>query len=108
MALNYCFLNIIRKALFIFCTVYFYEIPLLQTTTCCLSCFLNLALVAYQNPFETKSILIQTAFPDLCIFFIIFMTILLAVHDVADIFSFDEKYFLGWIILFFIGLSIFV
>ncbi|CAD8193538.1 unnamed protein product [Paramecium octaurelia] len=108
LAKNYCIVNLIRKTMFIFFTVYFYELPLLQTSFCCLSCFSNLALILYENPFENKKILIQTAIPDMCIFIIIFLTVVLAIHDVSQILTFDEKYMLGWIILFFIGFSIFV
>ncbi|CAD8148259.1 unnamed protein product [Paramecium pentaurelia] len=108
LAKNYCIVNLIRKALFIFFTVYFYELPLLQTSFCCLSCFSNLALILYQNPFENKKILIQVAVPDLCIFIIIFFTVILAIHDVSQLLTFEEKYMIGWIILFFIGFSIFV
>ncbi|CAK69158.1 unnamed protein product (macronuclear) [Paramecium tetraurelia] len=105
---NYCYVNLMRKALFIFFTVYFYEVPLLQTSLCCLTCFLNLALILYQNPFVNKSILVQIAVPDFCIFIIVLITVLLAIHDVSIIFSFDQKYFIGWIILFFIVSSILV
>ncbi|CAK74202.1 unnamed protein product (macronuclear) [Paramecium tetraurelia] len=108
LARNYCYVNLMRKAFFIFFTVYFYQVPLLQTSLCCLICFLNLALILYQNPFESRSVLIQSSIPDFCIFIIIFITVLLAIHDVSNIFSFDQKYFIGWIILFFIGFSIFV
>ncbi|CAD8104463.1 unnamed protein product [Paramecium primaurelia] len=108
LAKNYCIVNLIRKALFIFFTVYFYELPLLQTSFCCLSCFSNLALILYENPFENKQILIQVAVPDLCIFIIIFFTVILAIHDVSQLLTFEEKYMIGWIILFFIGFSIFV
>ncbi|CAD8170741.1 unnamed protein product [Paramecium octaurelia] len=105
---NYCQVNLFRKALFIFFTVYFYEVPLLQTALCCLTCFLNLALILYQNPFVSKSILVQIAVPDFCIFIIVLITVLLAIHDVSIILSFDQKYFIGWIILFFIVSSILV
>ncbi|CAD8102908.1 unnamed protein product [Paramecium sonneborni] len=108
LARNYCYVNLMRKAFFIYFTVYFYDVPLLQTSLCCSICFLNLAFILYQNPFENRTILIQTSIPDFCIFIIIFITVLLAIHDVSDIFSFDQKYFIGWVILFFIGFSIFV
>ncbi|CAD8129010.1 unnamed protein product [Paramecium sonneborni] len=108
LAKNYCIVNLIRKTMFIFFTVYFYELPLLQTSFCCLSCFSNLALILYENPFENKKILIQIAIPDFCIFIIIFLTVILAIHDVGEILNFQEKYMIGWIILFFIGFSIFI
>ncbi|CAD8059012.1 unnamed protein product [Paramecium sonneborni] len=105
---NYCFVNLMRKTMFIFFTVYFYENPLLQTSFCCVPCFFNLVLILFQNPFQNKSQLFLQALPDLCIFIILLITTLLAVDDVSNILSFDQKYIIGWVILFFILLSILV
>jgi len=78
---TYSFVNLIRKCLFIFFTVYYYDDPILQTSTCCVACFLNIALLCFQNPFESVQLLIQNGLPDFCIFCILLITVGLAIDD---------------------------
>ncbi|CAK83121.1 unnamed protein product, partial (macronuclear) [Paramecium tetraurelia] len=94
---NYCYVNLIRKTF-----LYFLQFTFMKYLCC------KLPLIFYQNPFENRRLLIFSLVNDFCIFMIICITVLLAIDDVSNIFSFDEKYFIGWIILFFVGLSIFV
>lgn len=51
-------LNLLRKALFIVSTVLLYHQPMFQTAVCCLTCFLNIGLILYDNPFKDYSTLI--------------------------------------------------
>ncbi|CAD8214267.1 unnamed protein product [Paramecium octaurelia] len=107
-AKKYCYFNLIRKIAFIISIVIFYEKPVLQTTFCCLSCFINQAFLLYQNPFDSKIQLIQTGVPDFSIFCIILLTVLISVDDLTNILSFDQKYNIGWAIICLISLSILI
>lgn len=103
---TYAFVNLVRKSLFIFFIVYYYDDPILQTSTCCGACFLNIALLCYNNPFKSVQLFIKNGLPDVCIFFILLITVGLAVDDVITALTHETKFILGWIILSFIGISI--
>ncbi|CAD8128066.1 unnamed protein product [Paramecium sonneborni] len=105
-ARKYCCFNLIRKFTFILFIVLLYDKPILQTTFCCLSCFLNFAFLLYQNPFKSKSTLIQIGLPDFCIFCIVLFAILIAVDDMIKILDFQQKQLVGWLIISLISMSI--
>ncbi|CAD8078874.1 unnamed protein product [Paramecium primaurelia] len=107
-AKKYCYFNLIRKIAFIVSIVVLYEKPILQTTFCCLSCFINQAFLLYQNPFDSKIGLIQAAVPDFCIFCIILLSVLISIDDLTSFLSFHQKYNIGWMIICLIGISILI
>ncbi|CAD8133190.1 unnamed protein product [Paramecium pentaurelia] len=107
-AMQYCYFNLIRKFSFILFIVLLYDKPILQTTFCCLSCFMNLAFLFYQNPFNSKSIFIQTGIPEFCIFFIVSLAVLIAFDDMNNILSVNQKQMIGWIIIILMSISILV
>ncbi|CAD8102425.1 unnamed protein product [Paramecium sonneborni] len=107
-AKKYCYLNIIRKAAFIFSLLYFYQKPLLQTILCCISCSINQAFLLYENPYKDKISFFKTAIPDFCIFFVTLLNVLISLEDYSKILDFEQKYIIGWMIISLISLSILV
>ncbi|CAD8159135.1 unnamed protein product [Paramecium pentaurelia] len=73
-----------------FFTVYFYELPLLQTSFFCQSYFSNLALIFQEIPIETDIYLHSSSLP----------MHIHNIHYVSYIQIFEEKYIIDWIILF--------
>ncbi|CAK67722.1 unnamed protein product (macronuclear) [Paramecium tetraurelia] len=105
-ALRYCYFNMIRKFAFILFLVVLYDKPIIQTTFCCLSCFMNLAFLFYQNPFNSKSVFIQIGIPEVCIFFIVSLAVVIAFNDLHNILSDAAKQLIGWMIIVLMSLSI--
>ncbi|CAD8193965.1 unnamed protein product [Paramecium octaurelia] len=105
-AMQYCYFNMVRKFTFIFFLVVLYDKPIIQTTFCCLSCFMNLSFLFYQNPFSSKSIFIQIGIPEICIFFIVSLAVVIAFNDLHNILSDTAKQLIGWMIIILMSLSI--
>ena len=79
--MNYSFINLIRKTLYIIALVVFYQYPIFQTATCSFISSINVGLIIYENPFQSKSSLIQIGIPDFCIFFLMILFTILAIDD---------------------------
>ncbi|KAM3142367.1 hypothetical protein pb186bvf_005524 [Paramecium bursaria] len=105
-SMQYTFINIIRKTLYLFSVVYFYHSPLFQTATCCFISSINVGFIIYQNPFKNRKLLIQTGIPDCCIFLLMIMFVILAIDDQVYSMSDNQRYNLGWVIISILILSI--
>ncbi|CAK94684.1 unnamed protein product (macronuclear) [Paramecium tetraurelia] len=97
-SMNYSFLNMLRKTIFIIATVILYDFPIYQTSVCFLSCFLNIILLMHCNPFNNRQQYILNFIPDSCICIIVGITITFAFQDQFRLLEDDMIYFLGWIV----------
>ncbi|CAD8198393.1 unnamed protein product [Paramecium octaurelia] len=97
-SMNYSFLNMLRKTIFITATVMFYDFPIYQTSVCFLSCFLNIILLIHCNPFNNRQQYIMNFIPDFCICIIVGLTIIFAFQDQFQLLEDDTIYLLGWIV----------
>ncbi|CAD8089634.1 unnamed protein product [Paramecium sonneborni] len=102
----YFSISFARKMLFIIFLVSLYNYPLLQTSFCCAASFLNLILLIYKNPFESKVQYIQNAIPDGTIFFVLILCVVLAFDDQEQKYSSQTRTNIGWAMLSFICLSV--
>ncbi|CAD8124129.1 unnamed protein product [Paramecium sonneborni] len=104
---KYKFVGLLRKIFYIFFMVYCYDTPLLQTLCCFLSSNLGLALILYENPYQTKFQFIFQFFSDLSLSSILFIIVLFAFNDQRQVsFIEDKKIILGWIIIAFVILAL--
>ncbi|CAD8148406.1 unnamed protein product [Paramecium octaurelia] len=102
----YFSISFARKMLFIVFLVGLYHYPLFQTSFCCAASFLNVMLLLYKNPFESKVDYIQNAVPDATIFFVLVLCVVLAFDDKEQKYSSKTRTNIGWAMLSFIGLSV--
>ncbi|CAD8189606.1 unnamed protein product [Paramecium octaurelia] len=97
--LKFNFFGLIRKITYIFCLVYFYYTPLLQTTLCFISCSSGVLLLLYSNPFESKGQLYKQLISESGLSLIIFITILLSIDDLLNKMEEQTKINMGWVII---------
>ncbi|CAD8053041.1 unnamed protein product [Paramecium primaurelia] len=97
--LKFNFFGLIRKITYIFCLVYFYYNPLIQTTLCFISCSSGVLLLLYSNPFQSKGHFFKQLISESGLSLITFVTILLSIDDLLQKMEESTKIYLGWIII---------
>ncbi|KAM3142366.1 hypothetical protein pb186bvf_005523 [Paramecium bursaria] len=105
-AIQYAFLNLLRKTLYLIAVVCFYESPIFQTASCCFISFINVGFIIYENPFESRDGLIQIGVPDFCIFGLMFIFTVISIDDKVNYFTDLQRYNIGWAIIALIIISI--
>ncbi|CAD8188040.1 unnamed protein product [Paramecium octaurelia] len=103
------FFGLIRKILYIYFMVYYYNIPIVQTSLCFISTSVGVMFILYKNPYNTKKEFYQQLITELSLSLILLIAVIFSINDTKEIaFMKQIKVNLGWAIISFVLLAILV
>ncbi|CAK73911.1 unnamed protein product (macronuclear) [Paramecium tetraurelia] len=103
------FFGLIRKILYIFFMVYYYNIPIFQTSLCFVSTSVGVMFILYKNPYNTKKEFYFQLISELSLSLILLIAVIFSINDTKEIAFIQQiKVNLGWAVISFVLLAIFI